>query len=166
MKRTPAQAGPFAAWLKRKRTDRYPRQADALADLRRLAGLAISPSEFAQWESGSRIPSEDNPKRLRLIEFFGGWPDQTEVEASDPGRLDASIPLLLTRIDALVAELQADRALIRELLRLSPSEPAVSPDVLKDLDEAERERRESASRRRRSGPSPVERQQSGVPAAR
>lgn len=76
---TPRRRGTFGNWLKAKREERYKTQAAALADMRRLQGLAIAPSEYAQWESGSRVPRPDNPKVLGLFEFFGGRPDEEPV---------------------------------------------------------------------------------------
>lgn len=104
MARTPAQRGPIGRYLTRKRTERYRTQEEALADMRRLAGLAISVSEYAQWESGSRVPREDNPKLQRLIEFFGGHPEEEVVRSpqSDSEALVAAIDRLTAAVELLV----------------------------------------------------------------
>jgi len=87
--------GTFGRWLTRVREERFERQANALEAMRRLAGLTIAPSEYAQWESGSRVPREDNPKRERLYEFFGSRPeDEPEQVGPDQGALIA----VLTRV--------------------------------------------------------------------
>lgn len=99
MARTPAQRGTFGRWLTRVREERYPeRQADALADMRRLAGLVISPSEYAQWESGSRVPRLDNPKRERLYEFFGSRPEDVLERPESP---DATADAIDRQTDVL-----------------------------------------------------------------
>lgn len=76
--------GTFAYWLKRKREARYKRQEDARTDMRRLTGVDIGASTWAQWESGSRVPPERNRKRQALIEFFGGWPEPVEPPLNSP----------------------------------------------------------------------------------
>lgn len=102
MARTPAQRGAFGSWLKRKREARYSRQLDALADIKRLTGVSIAPSEFAQWEAGSRVPRPDNPKVQALYDFFGDPP--TELSTSG-GEAEGS---------ALVAATLAQNELLRE----------------------------------------------------
>lgn len=82
--KTPGQRGPFGRWLTNARTERYETQADALRAYERLAGLKITPSEYAQWESGSRVPRSDNPKVARLYEFYGSMPEPEPKE--EPSR--------------------------------------------------------------------------------
>lgn len=84
MARSPGQRGRFGAWLTAEREKRYETQADALAAYRRLGGLVISESEYAQWESGSRVPKEENPKRLALLKFYGSAPEEGPVAAPAP----------------------------------------------------------------------------------
>src|SRR5512143_3271272 len=92
MARTPAQRGPFGRWLTKVRTERYERQVDALEAMRRLAGLHISQAEYSQWESGSRVPREDNPKVVRLYEFFGSRPEESPTTGLETtGSLDAVV---------------------------------------------------------------------------
>jgi transcriptional regulator with XRE-family HTH domain len=67
--------------------------------MRRLAGLHISPSEYAQWEAGSRVPRPDNPKVERLYDFFGSRPAD-ELEES---------PDLASALLALAEELRRSR---------------------------------------------------------
>jgi len=110
MARTPAQRGPFGRWLKAAREERYETQAQAIAELRRLAGISISPSEFAQWESGSRVPRDDNPKVARLYEFFGSTPALEATETPDD-----LVAALRDHIAALAAQTAMMGELVREL---------------------------------------------------
>jgi transcriptional regulator with XRE-family HTH domain len=114
--RTPAQRGPFGRWLKQVREDRYDTQAQAIAELRRLAGVAISPSEFAQWESGSRVPRDDNPKVARLYEFFGSRPTEA-LEPTQSG--DQVAAALLIQAAALDRHTEAITALVSRLESLA-----------------------------------------------
>lgn len=99
--RTPAQRGPFGRWLTRVREERYRTQADALAEYRRLAGLSIAPSEYAQWEAGSRVPNPENPKVLALYDFYGSRPAEEPVEPEQ--RSDPVIAALDRQTEAIVA---------------------------------------------------------------
>lgn len=81
--RSPGQRGVFGAWLTRERERRYETQAEALAAYRKLGGLTISASEYAQWESGSRVPKADNPKRLALLRFYGSAPEEPPASVSE-----------------------------------------------------------------------------------
>lgn len=95
--------------MTRVREDRYRTQTLALAEMRRLQGLAISPSEYAQWEAGSRVPRADNPKVEALYEFFGSKPE--DEPAVEPEREDLIAALLgqTAAITALVDELREAR---------------------------------------------------------
>lgn len=104
MTRTAAQRGTFGSWLKDVREQRYRTQAEALSAMRRLAGLVISPSEFAQWEAGSRVPRQDNPKVARLYEFFGSQP-QPELEPAT-----SDVVALVATVRELIEELRDERA--------------------------------------------------------
>lgn len=107
--RTPAQRGTFGWWLTEAREARYKTQKDALAAMRRLAGLYISASEYSQWESGSRVPRDNNPKKARLYEFFGGRPPE-EPEEPTSADVVAAIERLGDKLAAAIsaqAEAQA-----------------------------------------------------------
>jgi transcriptional regulator with XRE-family HTH domain len=104
--KTPKQRGPFGSWLQAERTRRYPTQEAARADMRRLAGLHLGASEFAQWEAGSRIPNEDNPKVQRLYEFFGSRPADLTTTAADASTYEQE-HLALLREANRIAERQA-----------------------------------------------------------
>lgn len=119
MARTPAQRGTFGRWLTRVREERYERQADALEAMRRLAGLTISPSEYAQWEAGSRVPRTDNPKRERLYEFFGSRPEDEPTTAPSDD-LAASIRELAGAIrDERAERLEWERGVLESLQALA-----------------------------------------------
>lgn len=122
MARTPAQRGTFGRWLTSVREARYKTQAEALADMRRLAGLVIAPSEYAQWESGSRVPRADNPKRERLYEFFGSRPEDEPENAltGDLSELAASIRSLAQAIQEERAErLEWERGVLESVSSLA-----------------------------------------------
>ena len=152
MAKTPAQRGPFGNWLKRVREERYKTQADALAAMRRLAGIAISPSEYSQWEAGSRTPRPDNPKVARLYEFFGSSPTEA-LEATETG--DNGQAALIA---ALAAQTAAITSLVEEL-RLARLAPTPDPEDVAEILELARR---SASLHRADDPADHE----GVPPSR
>lgn len=118
--RTPGQRGEFGAWLESERKRRYRTQADALRAFEKVAGLKIAPSEYAQWESGSRVPREGNPKVARLFEFFGSRPEEfVPPEPSD--------------LAALVAALHRQAAAQEEANRLMRDELAELRDRVTEL---------------------------------
>lgn len=123
MAKTPAQRGPFGNWLKRVREERYRTQADALAAMRRLAGIALSPSEYSQWEAGSRTPRPDNPKVARLYEFFGSRPTEPPEATQSGDDLADAIRTQAAAISALTAQMA-------ELVKELRSAHAASADVL------------------------------------
>lgn len=109
--KTPGQRGPFGRWLLQQRSARYRTQAEALDAMRRLAQLHIHPSEYAQWESGSRVPGDDNPKVQGLYAFFGSKP---EVEtATAPASSDA-VAAAIDRQTAVLADLVRELREMRE----------------------------------------------------
>jgi transcriptional regulator with XRE-family HTH domain len=115
--KAPGQRGPFGRWLTRVRSERYDTQAKALRDFERLAGLRISASEYAQWESGSRVPRADNQKVLRLYEFFGSRPedDPEEEELSEGGvvgAIDRNTAAIKAQIDVIERQARAMEALV------------------------------------------------------
>lgn len=124
---TPSRRGNLGNWLKAKREARYKTQADALADMKRLQGLHISTSEYAQWESGSRVPRPTNPKVLGLFEFFGGLPDEEPIRESPVGDSElvqalrdqtAAISALVERLDLFVGPLgEAVAEMLRQQAR-------------------------------------------------
>lgn len=71
----------FSRWLRQVRSDRYATQEEALRALAE-AGIAISQSEYSQWEGGSRTPRLTNPKRQALYGFFDSRPsDEVQGDA-------------------------------------------------------------------------------------
>lgn len=106
--KTPAQRGAFGRWLHEKRTARYATQAEARAEMRRLAGLDISESEYAMWESGSRTPMETNPKVQGLYAFFGGRPEEATLGG------DASVAAAIRDQTEVLRELVAELRSLRD----------------------------------------------------
>lgn len=113
MAKTPAQRGSFGSWLKAAREGQYATQKQALAAYRRLAGLVISESEYAQWESGSRTPKEDNPKKLALLKFYGSSPEEVQApQPPAPGDQSA----VVAAIDRQTAAIERQSALLEQLV--------------------------------------------------
>ena len=100
--KTPGQRGLFGEWLVANRQARFPRQRDALAAYERLAGLKIAASEYAQWESGSRVPRDDNPKAQALFDFYGSRPEPLGNDGGGSVDLTAALAAQTAAITALV----------------------------------------------------------------
>ena len=82
MAKTPKERGRIGAWLVDQRMARgWSTAAKARAELERLGGIRVAPSVYAEWESGSRLPSEANLARLET--FYGSSPsaapDQSDI---------------------------------------------------------------------------------------
>lgn len=161
MPHVPGRRGAFGDWLKTERERRYRTQADALRAFRKLAGLTIAPSEYAQWESGSRTPKAENPKRLALYAFFGSREDAPAIAASVVSTTDPALLAILTRqAEATEAQTAAINALVKRLDDLAAGQLAladevgmvVDPDLIRRRLEAERS--ESGSVRRPRGSRP------------
>lgn len=114
MARSPGKRGTFGDWLKTNRERRYRTQTDALAGYRKLVGLVIAPSEYAQWESGSRVPKPNNPKRLALYDFYGSREDEPAAPTAD-GDLAALIASNLRLAAAIEEQNRLSRDQIAEL---------------------------------------------------
>jgi transcriptional regulator with XRE-family HTH domain len=142
--KTPGQRGAFGSWLTRARTQRFGTQAEALREYERLAGLRITPSQYAQWESGSRTPRADNPKVARLYDFYGSRPEDAQEEAAEPLGNSAAIVAALDRQTTMLAT--HNELLIRLIGTLHPS-----PDLEAMLEEQAEAVRE-AGRTRRDAP--------------
>lgn len=79
--KTPGQKGKIGAWLSQVRRERgFSSGAKARAEIERLTGWRISPSVYGEWESGTRVPADENLARLEA--FFGPMP-RDAVEATD-----------------------------------------------------------------------------------
>lgn len=117
----------FSNWLKAARKERYTSQRAALAAMAEQ-GILIDKSEYSEWEGGSRVPREDNPKREQLYAFFGSRPEDQEPQpardalANAIERQAAAIEEQ-NRLNALqVRAIEENTAAVRELLvRLGPS---------------------------------------------
>lgn len=82
--KTPGQKGAVGAWLTQTRKARgYKSGATARAEIERLTGWRISPSVYGEWESGSRVPSDENLARLE--DFFGPMPRDVFEAPGDGG---------------------------------------------------------------------------------
>jgi hypothetical protein len=91
------QRGAFGAWLRRERTARFENVPKAVAALKREAGYGIAPSVWAELESGSRRPSDE--QRERLTGYFG----------SEPATLVGGGDALVAAIRELTDEVRASR---------------------------------------------------------
>lgn len=96
----------FAKWLKAARKARFGTQQAARAAMHAV-GLDIDEGSYSQWESGSRVPRDDNPKKARLYEFFGSKPQEATADG-DP--IAAAIDRQTKALTALVRELQLERS--------------------------------------------------------
>jgi transcriptional regulator with XRE-family HTH domain len=141
--KTPGQRGAFGSWLTRARTQRFGTQAEALREYERLAGLRITPSQYAQWESGSRTPRADNPKVARLYDFYGSRPEDEQEEAAEPLGNSAAIVAALDRQTAML-----ERVLMALTAR-QPGQPLETPERLREqqaaADEVERRRQREST---------------------
>lgn len=103
---------PVPAWVIRERK-RLGLKPQDLADRLTAMGLPVVVGTVRTWEAG-RNPHPDNVEGLERI-FGTRSPDY--MAGAGPLGGDTPVPAAyLERIDALVGELQADRALIRELV--------------------------------------------------
>jgi transcriptional regulator with XRE-family HTH domain len=148
--KTPGQRGAFGSWLTRARTQRFGTQAEALREYERLAGLRITPSQYAQWESGSRVPRTDNPKVARLYDFYGSRPEDEQQETAQPLGDQAVIVAALDRQTVVFERLAA--ALEQFVSQgQAPAQQPLSLEAQREVAEAERDlarRRDSEQRRR------------------
>jgi transcriptional regulator with XRE-family HTH domain len=77
--RTPAQRGPIGNWLRDERIARgWTNAATARANLER-AGIRVAPSVYAEWESGTRLPSERQLDQLWRSAGRTPWPPLFEI---------------------------------------------------------------------------------------
>jgi len=138
MGRTPAQRGTVGQWLLESRLARgYRTQERARSEIERLTGWKIPVSVYSEWESGSRVPSEDN--QARLTEFFGALPaapaagDQASIVAAIDRQTAVMERLcdLLGRSLAQARESRDAEAIFREEIQevLGAIESAVVPAI-------------------------------------
>jgi transcriptional regulator with XRE-family HTH domain len=134
--KTPGQRGAFGEWLTRARTRRFATQAEALREYERLAGLRITPSQYAQWESGSRVPRADNPKVARLFDFYGSQPEDEQQE--DAAAL-AGVPELVAVMGRAAQALERQAAAVEGLVAMLSGATAVEvrPEAAREVAEAE-----------------------------
>jgi transcriptional regulator with XRE-family HTH domain len=144
--KTPGQRGAFGEWLTRARTRRFATQAEALREYERLAGLRITPSQYAQWESGSRVPRADNPKVARLFDFYGSRPDDEQQEAAQPTADQAAVVAALDRQTAMLAAHNELLVRLISALHASPDLEAMLEDQAEAVRAAERQRRGEPTR--------------------
>lgn len=102
--RTPEQRGRYGRWLVAAREARGWDTAQKARDALAAAGIRIGTSAYAEYESGSKVPSRNHlPK---LVEFWGPVPDDDAARDSD---LVAAINAQTAAITALVEELRLSR---------------------------------------------------------
>lgn len=101
MARTPAQRGRTGTWLVQARLTRgYETQRVARQEIERLTGWRIPQSQYAEWESGRRVPSEAALERLEA--FYGA-----QTETATPEGMAGLVSLVTELIGELRAERQA-----------------------------------------------------------
>lgn len=132
--RTPAQRGPIGNWLRDERLARgWSSAGTARGNLER-AGIKVAASVYAEWESGTRIPSE--AQLARLQDFYGSKPGQTAstpdyaalVEAID--RQTAMLERVLTALGGRGLDPENQAAARRlELEAMSRSDPVPHPET-------------------------------------
>lgn len=130
--RTPAQRGRYGRWLVAAREAKGYETADKALSALAGAGITIGRSTYAEYESGSKVPSRNH---LPLLEGFWG-PVPEESGAAD-GDLAAAIRGQTAAINALVREIQLSRtaqiaatSAVFEILGVKdrPPYPADTPD--------------------------------------
>lgn len=98
MAKTPAERGPIGQWLVESRLARGWKTAEvARRELVRLGGIRIAPSQYAEYEAGTRIPKAETLEKFQS--FYGSAP------TTDTGELAG----LVGALSALVEEMRADR---------------------------------------------------------
>lgn len=116
--KTDEQRGPFGAWLTRERHRAGFKNVPSAVDaLQRQAGYGIAVSVWAELESGSRRPNEE--QRQRLTAFFGTTPEPA------PSPSDGDIAALVSAIRAQADAINALAEAIRE------DRDRVSPEALR-----------------------------------
>jgi transcriptional regulator with XRE-family HTH domain len=88
--RTPAQRGPIGNWLRDERIARGWTSASVARRHLARSGIRVAESVYAEWESGTRIPSERQQEALEG--FYGSKPAAGGVLA------DTALLVQLTRI--------------------------------------------------------------------
>lgn len=131
MARTPAQRGRIGAWLVSARLARsYETQAEARREIERLTGWRIPQSQYAEWESGRRVPSESALERLQA---FYGAPEPLEATQTPDALLSAVVAALDRQTAAIVAAIGARDQTLEHLLSELGRYRASQLDVLREL---------------------------------
>lgn len=105
--RTPAQRGRYGRWLVGAREDRGFDTADKALRALEAAGIRIGRSAYAEYESGTKVPSRNH---LPLLEGFWGPVPEEDVPAPD---LAAAIAALTVELRASRLEREATEARLR-----------------------------------------------------
>jgi hypothetical protein len=111
--KSPRERGEFGNWLRVERKAQYANVAQAVAALQKRAGYGIAPSVWAELESGSRRPSQE--QRERLESFFGTQPQAHELKDDENGRAVA-LMALTEAIREQTAVAKAQQELMREIV--------------------------------------------------
>lgn len=105
MAKTPAQRGRIGNWLRESRLARgYSSASEAREQIEKLTGWRVPQSVYAEWESGRRVPSEENLGRLRA--FFGNEPEAPRA-TSDTAEIVAALWAQADAIKRLADVLEA-----------------------------------------------------------
>lgn len=102
--RTPDQRGRYGRWLVAARESRGWDTAQKALDALAAAGIRIGKSTYAEYESGSKIPSRNH---LPLLETF--WGPVTEPERVDSDDLIAALRDQTAAIGSLVSAMAGSR---------------------------------------------------------
>lgn len=104
--RTPAQRGPVGNWLRDERLARQWRSAAVARRNLERAGIKVAPSVYAEWEAGTRIPSE---RQLNaLVAYYGTQPGHEAAAPGGTADILAALRLQVQVNQTLMA--RADRA--------------------------------------------------------
>jgi transcriptional regulator with XRE-family HTH domain len=105
--KTPAQRGTHGNWLRDARLARgYSSAEAARLDFERLTGRHIAKSVWAQYEAGSRAPSE---RHLPWLEEWYGEAPAASADQDDLTRLVSAVEAQTAALVALVEELRTAR---------------------------------------------------------
>ena len=101
--------GEFGAWLRRVRRERFANVTAAVKAMQNEVGYGIAPSVWAELESGTRRPSDE--QRQRLTRYFGSEPVPSTVTMSlEEGTL---------RAEALRQLIEASRAQTESMMAVA-----------------------------------------------
>jgi hypothetical protein len=102
------QRGEFGTWLRRERKARFENVPAAVRSMQNEVGYGIAPSVWAELESGTRRPSEE--QRQRLTRFFGSEPSKPDDDLAAAIRAQTeAMQAIAAAMTAVAEELRSDR---------------------------------------------------------